>query len=268
MTQDANLNDIHIVRVYDAPVKAVWDAWTDPNQLAKWWGPRGFTITTHSKDFRVGGHWKLTMHGPDGNNVPNYIKYIEVGTHSKLIYDHGGVKEQPPMFRVSVVFTESNGKTQMDMIMTLPTPEAAAETTKNIKKFDGYSTWDRLAEYLAHELTGKNQFVINRVLDAPLELMYEMWTNPKHFENWLPPTGATMEFIRADIRAGGNSFYCMSAPGDVKIYGRAQYIETKNQIALFIPSNLLIRTSECPAIHLPRPGLRRCLRRSRSRMRV
>ena len=37
--------------------------------------------------------------------------------------------------------------------------------------------------------------------------MFEMWTNPKHFSKWLAPTGFEMEFIRADIRAGGNSFY-------------------------------------------------------------
>ena len=44
-----------ITRVYDAPVEAVWDAWTDPEQVAQWWGPRGFTLTTHSKDLRPGG---------------------------------------------------------------------------------------------------------------------------------------------------------------------------------------------------------------------
>ncbi len=45
-------NELSITRVYDAPVKAVWDAWTDPKKAAKWWGPRGFTITTHSKELK------------------------------------------------------------------------------------------------------------------------------------------------------------------------------------------------------------------------
>ncbi len=58
-------NTIDITRIYDAPVKAVWDAWVDHNQAAKWWGPRGFTITTHKKDLRVGGFWDNTMHGPE-----------------------------------------------------------------------------------------------------------------------------------------------------------------------------------------------------------
>ncbi len=41
--------ELRLTRLYDAPVSAVWDAWTDPAQVAQWWGPRGFTLTTHSK---------------------------------------------------------------------------------------------------------------------------------------------------------------------------------------------------------------------------
>ena len=71
-------NELKLSRIYDAPVKAVWDAWADPAQAAKWWGPRGFTITTHGKDLRAGGFWKYTMHGPDGVNYENTTIYHEV----------------------------------------------------------------------------------------------------------------------------------------------------------------------------------------------
>ena len=93
------------------------------------------------------------------------------------------------MFRVTVLFSETSGKTKMDMSMALPTPEAAEETRKFIKKAGGDSTWDRLAEYLEKESSGKDQFVINRTFDAPLEVMFEMWTNPKHFSKWLAADG-------------------------------------------------------------------------------
>jgi uncharacterized protein YndB with AHSA1/START domain len=218
-------NEIRITRVYDAPVKAVWDAWTDPNQVAQWWGPRGFTITTHSKDLKVGGHWTYTMHGPDGVDYPNTTKYLEVEKHSKLVYDHGGSDDREPLFRVTVLFSEKGGKTKMEMSMTLPTPEAAEETRKVIKKHGGYSTWDRLAEYLEKESSGKERFVINRSFDAPLELMFQMWTDSKHFSQWLPPTGFTMEFIKADIRPGGAIFYLMTGKGGAKMYGRAEYLK-------------------------------------------
>jgi len=218
-------NEIRIIRIYDAPVQAVWDAWTDPEQTAKWWGPRGFTLTTHGKDLRPGGYWKYTMHGPDGVDYPNTTRYFEVEERAKLVYDHGGSDDRPPLFRVTVLFSEVAGKTKMEMTMTLPTAEAAEETRRFVKKVGGEATWDRLAEYLEKESSGKEKFVINRVFDAPLQLMFEMWTDPKHFSQWLPPTGFAMQFIRADIKPGGSSFYFMSGGTGVKMHGRAEYLE-------------------------------------------
>lgn len=218
-------NEIRLIRVYNAPVKAVWDAWTDPAKAAMWWGPRGFSITTYSKDLKPGGHWKYTMHGPDGTDYPNVTKYHEVEKYSRLVYDHGGTEDTPALFRVTVNFSEpAKGKTKMEMTMTVPTPEALEEIRKIIKKASGESTWDRLAEYLEEE-NGRRVFVINRAFDAPIETMFEMWTDPKHFAKWLPPTGYEMTFIKADIKPGGRSFYCMPGPGGSKMYGRAHYLE-------------------------------------------
>ncbi len=225
MVVKSKSNEIRITRIYDAPVDAVWDAWTDPARAAQWWGPRGFTITTHSKDLKVGGHWEYTMHGPDGVDYPNKTKYFEVEECAKLVYDHGGNDDQGPLFRVTVLFSESAGKTKMDMCMTLPTPEAAEKTRKFVKEAGGNATWDRLAEYLDKARIGKEIFVINRSFDVPLETMFEMWTNPEHFSNWLPPTGFEMQFIRCDIKSGGSTFYCMTGSGGMKMYGRAHYLE-------------------------------------------
>jgi uncharacterized protein YndB with AHSA1/START domain len=218
-------NEIKINRVYDAPLSVVWDAWTDVAQVAQWWGPRGFTLTTHSKDLRTGGHWNYTMHGPDGTDYPNKTKYLEVQKHHKLVYDHGANDSQPALFRVTVYFSEVNGKTKMEMTMSLATVEAATEIRKFIKKAGGDGTWDRLAEYLAKESSGKEKFVINRVFDAPLELMYEVWTDPKHMSQWLTPAGFALEYRRAEIRPGGTLFAVMSGPNGMKMCSRAQYVK-------------------------------------------
>lgn len=225
MSTKSSPNEIKITRVYDAPVEAVWDAWTDVEQVAQWWGPRGFTITTHSKDLRPGGHWDYTMHGPDGKDWPNVTKYFEVEEHAKLVYDHGGSKDRPAMFRVTVLFNKlSHNRTKMDMTMTLPSAEALEETKKIIKHAGGNSTWDRLAEYLEKGASGKEKFVINRSFAVPLETMFEVWTDPEHFQQWLPPTGFTMEFKRADIRPGGETFYVMTN-GTITMYGKAHYLK-------------------------------------------
>ncbi len=221
-------NEIQLVRLYDAPVEMVWDAWTDPAQTAQWWGPRGFTLTTHSKNLSVGGTWRYTMHGPDGTDYPNIATYHEIERHKKLVYDHGATEISPPLFRVTVLFSTVGKKTQMEMTMTLATAEAAAETRKFIKQAGGEATWDRFAEYLAEQIEHKERFVINRSFAAPIEVMYDMWTKAEHFSQWLPPTGFTMSFIRADIRVGGSSFYKMtngSSEHNVTMFGRAAYLE-------------------------------------------
>lgn len=82
-------NELYLERVYDAPLKMVWDAFVDPKQAANWWGPRGFTITTKSKDLKPGGQWIYTMHGPDGKDWPNIVTYHEVEKYSRLVYDNG-----------------------------------------------------------------------------------------------------------------------------------------------------------------------------------
>lgn len=218
-------NELYINRIYNASAKNVWEAWVDPDKVAKWWGPRGFTITTHSKDVRTGETWDYIMHGPDGTDWPNVTKYLEVEKHHRMVYDHGGSHTTPPLFRVTVEFTEmKGGRTKMEMTMALPTAEAAKETEKFIKKAGGNSTWDRLAEYLDKESSGKERFVINRTFKAPIEKMFEMWTNPEHFEKWMPPTGMTMKFIKTDVKVGGSSFYSMGN-GDFTMYGSTHYKE-------------------------------------------
>jgi uncharacterized protein YndB with AHSA1/START domain len=220
-------NELYIERIYDAPVKMVWDAWVDPKQVAQWWGPRGFTLTNHSKDVRTDGHWHYTMHGPDGIDYPNKTKFLEVEKYSRLVYDHGGNDDEPPKFRVTVNFIDLKGKTRMEMTMTmtLATAEAAVETKKFVKKVGGNSTWDRLAEYLEMESTQQDIFVLTQTFDAPINLMFKMWTDPKHLSHWTGPTGSKITYLRADIQSGGSAFYCMTGVGDKKMYGKANYLE-------------------------------------------
>jgi uncharacterized protein YndB with AHSA1/START domain len=225
MVAESKPNEIYITRIYDASVEQVWAAWTDPAQVALWWGPRGFTLTTHSKDLRPGGTWVYTMHGPDGTDYPNKTYYYEVEENSLLVYDHGANDDRPALFRVTVKFTNLKGKTKMEMTMALATAEAAQEAKKFIKKAGGNSTWDRLAEYLEKETHSKEIFVINRTFDAPINTIFEMWTNPDHLSQWLPPTGFTMESLRADIRAGGTSLFSMSDGSQTRFFGRLHHLK-------------------------------------------
>ena len=225
MSTQTKSNEIALTRVFKAPLRAVWDARTDPKQVEQWWGPRGFTLTTHSKDLRAGGHWHYTMHGPDGANYVNKTKYLEVEPLRKLVYDHGGNDERKPLFRVTVLFSETKGGTKMEMTMACPTPEDAAQTRGFIRKAGGEATWDRLAEHLDARTAGKETFVINRSFDAPIDTVFAMWTDPKHVARWLPPAGFRMAYRRADIRPGGHAFFSMTAEnGSLTMHGRMDYL--------------------------------------------
>lgn len=214
---------ITLTRVYDAPLQAVWEAWTVPEEVAQWWGPRGFTLTHHSHDLRTGGHWHYTMHGPDGTDYENTTRYLEVIPGQRLVYDHGGHEDRPPLFRVHALFTERNGRTQLDMTMTFATPEVAEQSRGFIRKAGGESTWDRLAEHLGKH-AGKEQFFITRSFDAGIELVYGMWSDPEHLAQWLPPHGATMRFLRTEPRVGGTSFHAMTMASGQTIYGLIRYV--------------------------------------------
>lgn len=214
-------------REYNAPLETVWVAWTDAEQIGQWWGPRGFTITTHSRDLRSGGTWKYTMHGPDGVDYENFTKYLEVEKHKKLVYDHGGTATSNPLFRVSVMFSAVGDKTKMDMTMEWPNAELAEASRRFIKKAGGEATWDRLAEFLEKKVSNKDVFVINRSFDAPIELIFDMWTNPEHVAQWMAPTGFSMKYNRCNLKAGGDSFYSMTNGQGVTMHGLCQYQEIR-----------------------------------------
>ncbi|MEN0057575.1 MAG: SRPBCC family protein [Bdellovibrio sp.] len=246
-------NEILITRIYEAPLKTVWDAFTEPEQAAQWWGPRGFTLTTYSKDLRPGGIWHYTMHGPDGTDYQNKTVYLEVEKHKKLVYDHGGDDDRPPLFRVTVLFSELKGRTKMDMTMTLPTAEDAEQTRQFIKQAGGNSTWDRFAEYLDKSLRHQDSFVINRSFEAPINVVFEMWTEANHFSQWLAPVGFHMKFLRADIQEGKTSFYVMENNDNVKMYGRIEYLKIEK------PHTIAYKQSFCdereqPARHIFDPS--------------
>ena len=232
MAEKSKSNIITLVRIYDAPLSSVWEAWTIPEEVAQWWGPRGFTLTTHRHDLRTGGHWHYTMHGPDGTDYENTTKYLDVVPMQRMVYDHGGHQDRPPLFRVTALFTERDGRTQLDMSMTFATPEIATEMRGFIRKAGGEATWDRLAEYLGKRLNDSERFVITRSFDAPIERVYAMWTDPDHLARWLPPTGSTMTFLRKEPRVGGTSFYTMTMANGAVMHGRVSYLalEPPNRI--------------------------------------
>ncbi|REL24034.1 ATPase [Rhodohalobacter sp. SW132] len=142
---------IHITREFDTPHELVFDAFTAPEKISQWWGPNGFTTTTKSMEFNVGGEWIFTMHGPDGTYYPNRVVYTEIKHPELLKYDHfAGYKKdgKPPHFKQTITFEEVNGKTKVEMNLLFPTPKKRHEAAEFGAIEGGHQTLSRLAEFL------------------------------------------------------------------------------------------------------------------------
>ena len=147
-------HEIAAVRIFDARRDLVWKVWTEPEHIAKWWGPEGFTTTTYSMDVRPGGVWRFVMHGPD-RDYQNKVTYLEVVKPERLVYKHGGEKEVEPVnFQVTVTFAGQGGKTRVDMRMVFPSANARDYVIKTYGAMEGLNeTLARLEEYLTKEVT-------------------------------------------------------------------------------------------------------------------
>lgn len=145
-TTDA-LSDREIVstRVLDAPRERVFRAFSDPDHLARWWGPKGFRNTFHELDLRPGGFWRFTMHGPGGSDYENENVFLEVVRPERIVFRH---LEPVHGFQMTILFAEQDGKTRLTWRMLF---DSAAERDR-VEAFvvpANEQNFDRLEAHLA-----------------------------------------------------------------------------------------------------------------------
>jgi uncharacterized protein YndB with AHSA1/START domain len=149
--------EIVLTRVYDAPRELVFRMFTDPEHVRQWWGPNGFTTTTHKMDVRPGGKWRFVMHGPDGTDYPNLITYVEVVQPERLAYKHGSDESEPAHFDVTVTFEEQDGKTTLTMRSIFPTAAARDHVVEKYGAIEGGNqTLDRLVGYVGEVIKARH----------------------------------------------------------------------------------------------------------------
>ncbi|WP_454802716.1 SRPBCC family protein [Mucilaginibacter phyllosphaerae] len=103
-----NERTIVSVRTFDTTTDKMLDAWTDPEKLASWWGPKGFSNTFQEFDPKPGGNWIFTMHGPDGADYPNESVFVEVGP-GRIILNHINA----PIFKLTATFEPIGNQTKL-----------------------------------------------------------------------------------------------------------------------------------------------------------
>ncbi len=150
-----------VTRVFDAPRELVWKAWTEPEYVMQWWGPKGFTSPVCQMDFRVGGKSVFCMKAPDGQEFWNAIEYHEIVPYEKIVSDMyfadaKGNKVEPEAYGIDHEAIEGahdvtlfedlgNGKTKLTQIGNEP-----MESAKNSGQLEGWNQiLDKVAEVIA-----------------------------------------------------------------------------------------------------------------------
>jgi len=150
--QNTQRKEVTITRLFDAPRALVFKAWTDPKQLAQWWGPHGFTTPVCEVDVRAGGAIRIDMRGPDGVVYPMKGVFHEIVEPDRLVFTSGTFEdaEGNPQLEVftTVTFAELSGKTKLTLqaVVVKSAPEVAVALDG---MEEGWSqSLDRLAEHL------------------------------------------------------------------------------------------------------------------------
>ena len=132
MESNTKDREISITRTLNAPIDLVWETWTDPEHIAQWWGPNGFTNTITKMELRPGGEWLLVMHGPDGTDYKNKSIFKEIIPHKKIVFDHIA-----PNFTATIEFEAQGDSTVLKWHMLFETKELFIQVVKTFKADEG-----------------------------------------------------------------------------------------------------------------------------------
>ncbi|MBS1521729.1 MAG: SRPBCC family protein [Bacteroidetes bacterium] len=132
MESNTKDRELLITRTLNAPVELVWEAFTNPEHVANWWGPNGFTNTIYTMDLRPGGLWELVMHGPDGTDYKNKSIYKEIVVNEKIVFNHFN-----PDFTTTIEFEEQGEQTHLIWHMLFNSAEEFIQVVKTFKADEG-----------------------------------------------------------------------------------------------------------------------------------
>ena len=116
---DTSDREVISTRIFNTSRERLFNAWINPEQLAKWWGPAGFSNTFHEFNLQPGGNWRFTMHGPNGANYENESVFVSIQMPDEITLDH----ISPPKFRVVATFTEEERGTKLQFRQIFETKE-------------------------------------------------------------------------------------------------------------------------------------------------
>jgi len=146
-------NVIEHKRFLKAPRSLVWEVWTKPEHLAKWYGPEGYTLTTAQLQLQTGGAWNFVMHG-FGKDYQKDIRYTRIEPEHTLCFRNGAIGN-PYGFDVQVTLEEQEGGTWLTMRSEFSSKAVIEELNQKVNAIEGgKQTLNKLVAYAEKLFSG------------------------------------------------------------------------------------------------------------------
>lgn len=228
--------ELVLTRILGAPRSLVFKTWTDVKHVARWWGPRGFTSPVCEWEARPGGLIRIDMRGPNGTIYPMKGVFHEIVEPERLVFTSTALEDEhgKPLFEIlsTITFEDFNGITKLTLHARLVTkdfvltPQVAAALAGMEQ---GWSeSLYRLGDELDNSLkatTADREIVISRVFDAPREVVWDAWTDPRQVVQWWGPRGFTTTIHEMDVRPGGVWRHTMHGPDGANYPNKSVFLE-------------------------------------------
>jgi len=141
-------HEIALTRVFKAPRHLVYDAFSKPEVLKRWFGPRGWSLVTCDIDARVGGSFRFVLRSPDGRELGMRGTYRELSPPTRSVHTES-FDDYPGESQVTSVFTEHDGYTTLVATILYPTKEVRDAVIKTGMEQGAAESYDKLEEILA-----------------------------------------------------------------------------------------------------------------------
>jgi uncharacterized protein YndB with AHSA1/START domain len=206
--------EIAMTRVFNAPRGLVFEAFTKPELLKRWLvGPPGWSMVVCEVGQKVGDRYRYVWRHSNGDEMGVGGVLREIVVPERLIATEQFEQPwYPGEALVTNVLVEQGGKTTLTLTIRYESPEARDIALKSPMEQGVAASYDRLAELVEKADAKKRDLVVTRLFHAPIELLWNAWTDPEQVMQWWGPDHFTSPSAKIDFRVGGTSLVCMRAP--------------------------------------------------------
>jgi uncharacterized protein YndB with AHSA1/START domain len=228
--------ELVLTRILGAPRSLVFKAWTDVKHMARWWGPRGFANPVCELDVRPGGLIRIDMRGPNGTIYPMKGVFHEIVEPERLVFTSTALENEhgKPLLEIlnTITFEDFNGITKLTLHARLVTKDFVLTPQVAAALAGMEQGWSESLYRLADEVENsfkahlaEREIVLSRVFDAPREIIWNAWTDPKQVVQWWGPRGFTTTIHEMDVRPGGTWRHTMHGPDGTNYPNNSVFIE-------------------------------------------